>query len=224
MVAMFCTTPEVDIYDYFVAKRLKQGVSPQAVTLQLMCLFTLILLGQCLYYPMKFRHALPLQLLYVGSVLATAHTVKCILQSHALADGTRALCKVIQSITEGLNVLLGLGKGSDSMMCTDRSAEELFASWIVCFGLLLPLYVLYVKELSEKQQFLQQKQRQRIQGQPATAQHSYLSSLGPALNLLPLLHVVAVSIVLVLGLACAEVLVGMSQPPVCLAANYGEAY
>ena len=226
MIIMFCVTPEIDIYNYFVAKKLNNGMSSRSVVTQLMSLFTLILLGQCLYYPMKYRHAVVLQLMYVTAVLSTAHTVKCILQSPALVAGTKSLCEVLQSYTEGLNLVLGLGGECDEndATCRDRSAEELVASWMICFGLLVPLYVLYVKELREKQNFLRQKviQQRHVGGQPAgsnsvTVLESSVASyvLSPPVNLGPLLHVTALTAVLVCGLACAELFVLVSRPPEC---------
>lgn len=221
MIIMFCVTPEIDIYNYFVAKKLNNNMSPRSVVTQLMSLFTLILLGQCLYYPMKFRHAVVLQLMYVTAVLSTAHTVKCILQSPSLLVGTKSLCEVLQSYFEGLNLLLGLGgECTDEASCRDRSAEELLASWIIFFGLLVPLYVLYVKELREKQNFLRQKVIQMQQNDQLETSGSRVSAgvscfLSPVVNLGPLLHLTALSALLVSGLAIAEVFVLVSLPPEC---------
>jgi heme exporter protein D len=67
-----------------------------------------------------------------------------------------------------------------SGVCNWRSSEEVLFFWLVTFGLLLPLYIMYVRELSYKQRFLrallcqqqqrqqQRQQRQQPQQMPAT--------------------------------------------------------
>jgi hypothetical protein len=47
MVAAMAVTNEADICSSFVARRLAAGMAPQLVVLQLLMLFTLILLGEC---------------------------------------------------------------------------------------------------------------------------------------------------------------------------------
>jgi len=49
MLAMFCSCSVSDISDYFVRRKLEQGVPNVAIVLQLLMLFTLILLGQVLH-------------------------------------------------------------------------------------------------------------------------------------------------------------------------------
>jgi hypothetical protein len=183
--------------------------------------------GQCLYWPLHFKRALPLQTVYIITSLAAMRSVKCVVGSEGVAAGAHALCYKVQMTVNCLTVLLTEGQlsclvpvgdndehaaaflnstamaqnaaavaeassGSSSSsssggscgvsgLCSWRSNEEVLFFWLVTFGLLLPLYIMYVRELSYKQRFLrtllcQQQQQQQQQQQTLTSE----TDLSPA--------------------------------------------
>ncbi|KAF6259203.1 hypothetical protein COO60DRAFT_1029512 [Scenedesmus sp. NREL 46B-D3] len=124
-------------------------------------------------------------------------------------------------------------------LCGPRSSEEVLFFWLVTFGLLLPLYIMYLRELSFKQRFLrallchqlqQQQQQQQasvvaaaaagnqqqLLGQSAGLLHGNGSAVaGGVLQLRPLLHGVAACIMLIISAVVSEQLLLALPPPVC---------
>eukprot|EP00775_Hariotina_reticulata_P004322 gene4322-4575_t len=216
MLAMFCSCSASDISDYFVQRKLEQGVSNDAIVLQLLMLFTLILLGQCLYWPIPFRLALPLQTLYVCSSVAAMRSVKCVLQEPPVAAGATLLCTRVQQVMNVVAMLsaeLSLpadGIYGPNAVCTMAGGDLVLTFWLLGFGMYLPLYVLYVNELIRKRVFL----KAGIQ-QPAADPQQQPAVMTRALKLGWLVHVAAVVLLLTLSLAAAEAFISWSGPAVC---------
>jgi hypothetical protein len=173
-----------------------------------MCYF--VIAGQCLCWPLHFKHALPLQTAYVFTSLAAMRSVKCTLQSPVIHTGAHVLCNKVQMTvnyltafsTEGqLSCMLpgdvdgeatpaptaaaaagaadqaskaaafdssssSSGSCGSGSLCGSRSGEEVLFFWLVTFGLLLPLYIMYLRELTYKQRFLRTllcQQQQQLQ-------------------------------------------------------------
>lgn len=183
---------------------------------------------QCLYWPLKFSVALPLQLAYVGSAISIMRPVKCVLQAPKVAAGAATLCRRVQGVMNGLAVLLTelclpLGEEAAASACDARSGELVLYFWLLGFGMLLPLYVLYVNELVRKRSFLQQWQQQQEAAAAGGQQQQQGSVDGPSrlwctglvLQLSTAVHVAAVIVLLTLALAVAEAMVGAMPPPEC---------
>jgi hypothetical protein len=129
-------------------------------------------------------------------------------------------------------------------LCGLRSGEDVLFFWLVTFGLLLPLYIMYLWELSFKQRFLrnllcqqqqqqhqaplganfapaadnsqqQQQQQQRVPGQQRAAGGPDNAFLDGVLSMGPLLHCAALCILLMIGAVLCELLLLVLPPPLC---------
>jgi heme exporter protein D len=97
-------------------------------------------------------------------------------------------------------------------VCNMGAGDLVVTFWLLGFGMLLPLYVLYVNELIRKQLFL----KQGIQQQAADPQQQP-AVMNTALQLGWLVHVAAVILLLTLALAAAEALLSLTGPVRCTA-------
>jgi hypothetical protein len=214
MVAAVALASAKDIGGFFIARKLEQGMQPQLVVIQLLMLFSLILLGQCLYWPVPFRLATPLQFLYLASMLTAMRCVKCAILHPDIAEATQHLCLTIQALPDFLAtaILAVMPTDTRSTACYTRSSELLAFFWITLFGMVVPLYISYVTELSGKYAFLFNRLAEEQQEQLKRELFSVRAFLQQRLRL----HVGAAVTAVMLCVAAAEgVLLVVPGPPAC---------
>ena len=214
MVVAVALGSSKDIYSFFIARKLEQGMEPQLVVVQLLMLFSLILLGQCLYWPLPFRLAAPLQLFYLGSIFTAMRCVKCALSLPALTEATQHLCLTMQALPDLLAtaILAAMPRDTRSSACHTRSSDLLTYFWITLFGFIVPLYISYMTELSSKHTFL----FSRLEEEQQEELKEHLFTTRAFLQQRLRLHGGAAVTAVMLSVAVAEGLVMVvPRPPAC---------
>ncbi|KAF8062730.1 hypothetical protein HT031_004060 [Scenedesmus sp. PABB004] len=167
MVVFLSVCSAGDMQGYFFARKAARA-GAEAAVLQALAMAALILGGQCLIWPLPFRRAAPLQFAYVAATFALMRrSVGCALAAPALAPGAAALCARAHAAVDALTALLAEGRLGPGLAGEDgggggacgggRAADALLLLWLLVWALALPLYVLYVRELSQKQVFCRLK-------------------------------------------------------------------
>lgn len=108
------------------------------------------------------------------------------------------------------------GSALPDAMCSIRGHEEVVYWVLTVFGLALPLYVMYVRELAQKKQYLRHKHVQlQHQVQGTRLQHRQRPQLGQQLNMAPVLHAAALAVLLVIAAIFCDFLLVVLPPPAC---------
>lgn len=203
---------------------------PHLIVLQWLAIPMLVFLSQCLYWPIPFRFAAPPQLAYVALTLKTMRCVKCVLLAPQIVKGTQQLCHKVQVISDVLVTILlwslppvdmcsNDGSSSSSSCsnmgpndCNSRSRELVLYFCFLAIGLVLPLYIMYVQELYQKQNFLAARPFQEHASSSSSKGGFLLRNLrGQGFYA----HVYVLGTLVMLCIAAAELLLVVFPAPAC---------